>query len=59
MSSAGTALIALADRIGPMMQYHSPGFLNNRKQYRQFGLAALEVAQVRWQPLQCARCRSR
>lgn len=29
-----------------MMQYHSPGFLRNSRQYRQFGLAALEVAQT-------------
>ena len=27
-------------------QYNAPGFLKNWRQHRQFGLAALEIAQV-------------
>jgi hypothetical protein len=27
-------------------QYNAPGFLKNTRQHRQFGLAAIEIAQV-------------
>ena len=40
-------LVDTADEIGAMVQYKSPGFLRNWRQYRQFGLAVLQMAQVR------------
>ncbi|XP_057768890.1 suppressor of RPS4-RLD 1 isoform X2 [Salvia miltiorrhiza] len=49
------ALLQAADSIGKKIQYHCPGFLPNKRQYRMAGLAALEIAQkvVRvWRSLQ-------
>ncbi|KAL8476980.1 hypothetical protein ACS0TY_029326 [Phlomoides rotata] len=40
-----TALLQAADSIGKKIQYHCPGFLPNKRQYRMAGLAALEIAQ--------------
>ena len=45
-SEAMRALVKAADRVGAMMQYRAPGFLKNDRQHRQFGLAAIEIAQV-------------
>ncbi|KAL7141472.1 hypothetical protein ABFS83_08G055300 [Erythranthe nasuta] len=39
------ALLQAADSIGKKIQYHCPGFLPNRRQYRMAGLAAIEIAQ--------------
>ncbi|KAL1536496.1 suppressor of RPS4-RLD 1-like [Salvia divinorum] len=39
------ALLQAADSIGKKIQYHCPGFLPNKRQYRMAGLAALEIAQ--------------
>eukprot|EP01138_Halocafeteria_seosinensis_P009414 gb/GECG01009620.1/.p1 GENE.gb/GECG01009620.1/~~gb/GECG01009620.1/.p1 ORF type:complete len:1139 (+),score=132.97 gb/GECG01009620.1/:1-3417(+) len=41
-----THLRNVADSVGSFMQYESPGFLRNPRQHRQFGLAALEIAQT-------------
>ncbi|KAL0343526.1 UNVERIFIED_CONTAM: Suppressor of RPS4-RLD 1, partial [Sesamum angustifolium] len=38
-------LLHAADSIGKKIQYHCPGFLPNRRQYRMAGLAAIEIAQ--------------
>ncbi|XP_011099339.1 suppressor of RPS4-RLD 1 [Sesamum indicum] len=38
-------LLQAADSIGKKIQYHCPGFLPNRRQYRMAGLAAIEIAQ--------------
>ncbi|KAL3813658.1 hypothetical protein ACJIZ3_014926 [Penstemon smallii] len=38
-------LLKAADSIGKKIQYHCPGFLANRRQYRMAGLAAIEIAQ--------------
>ncbi|XP_042064943.1 suppressor of RPS4-RLD 1-like [Salvia splendens] len=49
------ALLQAADSIGKKIQYHCPGFMPNKRQYRMAGLAALEIAQkvVRvWRSLQ-------
>ncbi|GER30947.1 tetratricopeptide repeat protein [Striga asiatica] len=49
------SLLQAADSIGQKIQYHCPGFLPNRRQYRMAGLAAIEIAQkvVRvWRSLQ-------
>ncbi|XP_036292231.1 tetratricopeptide repeat protein 13 isoform X2 [Pipistrellus kuhlii] len=39
-------LICVADRLGSLMQYETPGFLPNRRIHRAMGLAALEVMQA-------------
>ncbi|XP_039706224.1 tetratricopeptide repeat protein 13 isoform X3 [Pteropus medius] len=36
-------LICVADRLGSLMQYETPGFLPNKRVHRAMGLAALEV----------------
>ncbi|XP_045293340.1 tetratricopeptide repeat protein 13 isoform X3 [Leopardus geoffroyi] len=38
-------LICVADRLGSLMQYETPGFLPNKRIHRAMGLAALEVMQ--------------
>ncbi|KAG9440274.1 hypothetical protein H6P81_020439 [Aristolochia fimbriata] len=38
-------LLEAADVIGKKIQYDSPGFLPNKRQYRMAGLAAIEIAQ--------------
>ncbi|XP_068656156.1 suppressor of RPS4-RLD 1 isoform X2 [Aristolochia californica] len=38
-------LLEAADDIGKKIQYGSPGFLPNKRQYRMAGLAAIEIAQ--------------
>jgi hypothetical protein len=38
--------VSLHEHLDDVPQYDSPGFLKNTKQYRQFGLAAIEVAQL-------------
>jgi hypothetical protein len=45
-SSAVAAVLGLADSVGPLLQYNNTGFMRNRRQHRQFGLAGLEMAQV-------------
>ncbi|KAK9749557.1 hypothetical protein RND81_02G134300 [Saponaria officinalis] len=50
-----TALVHAADSIGQKIQYHSPGFLPNKRQHRMAGLAAIEIAQKvsrAWRSLQ-------
>ena len=42
-----TLLASTADRFGTLVQYNSPGFLRNWRQYRQFGCAVMHIAQVR------------
>ncbi|ERM96637.1 hypothetical protein AMTR_s00001p00272300 [Amborella trichopoda] len=47
-------LLEAADSIGKRIQYNSPGFLPNRRQYRMAGLAAIDIAQKvskAWQSL--------
>ncbi|XP_044532072.1 tetratricopeptide repeat protein 13 isoform X9 [Gracilinanus agilis] len=39
-------LICVADRLGSLMQYETPGFLPNKRIHRAMGLAALEVMQA-------------
>uniref|UniRef100_A0A663MXS8 Tetratricopeptide repeat domain 13 n=1 Tax=Athene cunicularia TaxID=194338 RepID=A0A663MXS8_ATHCN len=39
-------LLCVADRLGSMMQYETPGFLPNKRIHRAMGLAALEVMQA-------------
>ncbi|XP_060247786.1 tetratricopeptide repeat protein 13 isoform X9 [Meriones unguiculatus] len=39
-------LICVADRLGSLMQYETPGFLPNKRVHRAMGLAALEVMQA-------------
>ncbi|XP_064343935.1 tetratricopeptide repeat protein 13 isoform X7 [Camelus dromedarius] len=39
-------LICIADRLGSLMQYETPGFLPNKRIHRAMGLAALEVMQA-------------
>ncbi|XP_025946481.1 tetratricopeptide repeat protein 13 isoform X7 [Apteryx rowi] len=39
-------LICVADHLGSMMQYETPGFLPNKRIYRAMGLATLEVMQA-------------
>ncbi|XP_036731615.2 tetratricopeptide repeat protein 13 isoform X4 [Manis pentadactyla] len=39
-------LICVADRMGSLMQYETPGFLPNKRIHRAMGLAALEVMQA-------------
>ncbi|KAI3451958.1 hypothetical protein Pfo_008623 [Paulownia fortunei] len=39
------SLLQAADSIGKKIQYHCPGFLPNRRQYRMAGLAVIEIAQ--------------
>jgi hypothetical protein len=41
------ALVDAADAISAVLQYKTSGFAKNARQHRQFGLAAVEVAQVR------------
>lgn len=55
MTKQKTALIHAADSIGQKIQYHSPGFLPNKRQHRMAGLAAIEIAQKvsrAWRALQ-------
>ncbi|XP_057544804.1 suppressor of RPS4-RLD 1 isoform X2 [Amaranthus tricolor] len=55
MTKQKTALINAADSIGQKIQYHSAGFLANRRQHRMAGLAAIEIAQKvsrAWRALQ-------
>ncbi|XP_013849256.1 tetratricopeptide repeat protein 13 isoform X6 [Sus scrofa] len=39
-------LVCVADRLGSLMQYETPGFLPNKRIHRAMGLAALEVMQA-------------
>ncbi|XP_012977460.1 tetratricopeptide repeat protein 13 isoform X8 [Mesocricetus auratus] len=39
-------MICVADRLGSLMQYETPGFLPNKRIHRAMGLAALEVMQA-------------
>ncbi len=39
-------LICVADHLGSMMQYETPGFLPNKRIHRAMGLATLEVMQA-------------
>ncbi|XP_032743372.1 tetratricopeptide repeat protein 13 isoform X5 [Rattus rattus] len=39
-------LICVADRLGSLMQYETPGFLPNKRIHRAMGLAAMEVMQA-------------
>ncbi|XP_016051507.1 PREDICTED: tetratricopeptide repeat protein 13 isoform X4 [Miniopterus natalensis] len=39
-------LVCVADRLGSLMQYETPGFLPNTRIHRAMGLAALEVMQA-------------
>ncbi|XP_073194126.1 tetratricopeptide repeat protein 13 isoform X3 [Lepidochelys kempii] len=39
-------LVCVADRLGSLMQYETPGFLPNKRMHRAMGLAALEVMQA-------------
>ncbi|KAL9241598.1 hypothetical protein vseg_015692 [Gypsophila vaccaria] len=50
-----TALVHAADLVGQKIQYHSLGFLPNKRQHRMAGLAAIEIAQKvsrAWRSLQ-------
>ena len=40
------AVYPTADRLGSLLQYQVPGFLSNRRQHRQFGLAMIEAASL-------------
>jgi hypothetical protein len=39
-------LVRAADALGALMQYNNFGFVRNKRQHRQFGLAVIEMAQV-------------
>ncbi|KAL9229808.1 hypothetical protein vseg_005237 [Gypsophila vaccaria] len=45
MTKQRTSLLHGADSIGQKIQYHSPGFLPNKRQHRMAGLAVIEIAQ--------------
>uniref|UniRef100_A0A0D6R5N2 Suppressor of RPS4-RLD 1 n=1 Tax=Araucaria cunninghamii TaxID=56994 RepID=A0A0D6R5N2_ARACU len=45
MTKSKKILLEAADRIGKKIQYSCPGFLQNKRQHRMAGLAAIEIAQ--------------